>query len=66
VLASSGAGKVSLYEGTAKVTARVQLGRDAKAIPGTLRFRVRYQACNDRACLAPATLTVPVSLSPTR
>jgi len=62
-LASSGAEKVSLYEG--KVTIRARLGpdpRDVKKID-SLKFRVKYQACNDRACLAPAELTVVAPVS---
>ena len=46
-----------------ELTARVRLDPDAKAIPDALRLVVRHQACNDRACLAPARLTVPVALT---
>jgi uncharacterized protein YyaL (SSP411 family) len=63
VLASSGSEKVALYEGRTRMTARIRLDRDARAGPATLHFQVRFQACNDRACLAPATLTVPVRLT---
>jgi DsbC/DsbD-like thiol-disulfide interchange protein len=63
VLASSGAERVSLYEGEVAIAARVRLDPGIKAVPETLTFRVQYQACNDRACLAPATLTVPVRLT---
>ena len=62
VLASSGDEKVSVYEGQCSLTARLRLAEDVKTIPEALEFTVRYQACNDRACLAPATLTVPASL----
>ena len=62
-LASSGPEKVALYEGSVELTARVRLDPDAKAIPDALRLVVRHQACNDRACLAPARLTVPVALT---
>jgi hypothetical protein len=62
-LASSGPEKVALYEGSVKLTARVRLAPDAKATPDELRLVVRHQACNDRACLAPARLTVPVTLT---
>ena len=41
----------------------VRLTPEAKAIPDALRLEVRHQACNDRACLAPARLTVPVALT---
>ena len=29
---------------------------------GRIRLKVKYQACNDKACLAPATLEVPVDV----
>ena len=63
-LASSGAEEVSLYEGEVILTARVRLDKDTPA--DTLTFQLRYQACNDRACLAPTTLKVPLSLTDTR
>jgi hypothetical protein len=63
VLASSGDEKVALYEQKVPLTARVRLDPAAKAAPSSLTFRVKYQACNDRACLAPATLDVTASLA---
>jgi uncharacterized protein YyaL (SSP411 family) len=62
VLESSGPLPVALYEGKVTATARVKLAADAKAGPLTIRLRVRYQACDDRACLAPATLDLPVKV----
>jgi uncharacterized protein len=62
VLASSGDEEVALYEGQATLTARVRLDPDAKTTPAALTFQLHYQACNDRACLAPAILSVTVSL----
>ncbi len=61
-LAASGPGKVSLYETTATIKARVLA--DPKAPPGAnrLTFKVRSQACNDRFCLAPETLEVPIEI----
>jgi hypothetical protein len=58
VLGATGAEKVALYEG--KVALRVRLRREPGAKPpaGPFRFTVSYQACNDRACLAPARLKV--------
>jgi uncharacterized protein len=64
VLASSGDEKVALYEGQATLTARVRLDPAAKVTPAALTLQLRYQACNNRACLAPATLDVTVSLEP--
>jgi uncharacterized protein YyaL (SSP411 family) len=64
--APGGDEKASIYEGEVKLTARVRL--DAQAGPGplTLNLKISYQACNDRACLAPATLTVPLTLTVAR
>jgi uncharacterized protein YyaL (SSP411 family) len=55
-----------VYEGQVKLTARIKL--HAKAAPGpvSLKLTVGYQACNDRACLAPASLTVPLTLTISR
>lgn len=62
VLASSGDEKVSVYEGQASIKVRLRLKDDAKAMPGSIDLKVRYQACNDRSCLAPASLAVPITL----
>ncbi len=55
--------KASVYEGEIKLTARVRLAAQAQPGPLTLSLTVSYQACNDRACLAPASLNVPLALS---
>ena len=55
--------KASVYEGEIKLTARVRLDAQAQPGPLTLSLKVGYQACNDRACLAPATLNVPLALT---
>ena len=60
VLTASGPGKVAVYEKKAAPIARVRLPLDAKPGPSTITLRVRTQACDDKACLAPATLDVPV------
>ncbi|WP_422929779.1 DUF255 domain-containing protein [Singulisphaera sp. PoT] len=60
VLASSGAEKVTLYEGATKLPVRIKLDEKATKVPAQFVFQVDFQACNDRACLAPATLTVTV------
>ncbi len=56
---------VTVYEG--RVVLRARLKADPEARPGEvpLTFRVRYQACDDRACLAPATLDVPLRIEVT-
>jgi hypothetical protein len=61
VLAASGTARVNVYEKEARLAALVRLPADAKPGTTTLVLRVRYQACDDRACLAPATLEVPVT-----
>ena len=62
VLAANGPGKVTVYEKAASATARVRLAPDAKAGAATITLRVRSQACDDKACLAPSTLDVPVKV----
>ena len=62
VLAANGPEKVAVYEKKAAATARVRIPPDAKAGASTINLRVRYQACDDKACLAPATLELPVSV----
>jgi len=66
VLASSGSEKVALYEGTTKLPLRLRLGEHASKIPSRLVLKVGYQACNDRSCLAPASLTVTISTDQSR
>ena len=44
------------YEGTFKVPVSIRASVSAKTGTSEARGRLRYQACNDRACLAPATL----------
>jgi hypothetical protein len=44
------------------ITVRVRLRDDVPPGPLSLPLRIRYQACNDRACLAPMSLEVPVRL----
>ncbi|MDR3637686.1 MAG: DUF255 domain-containing protein [Isosphaeraceae bacterium] len=59
-LVSTGDAKVAVYEGRVVLAAQVKLGQGPP--PDALKLQLRYQACDDRACLAPATLAVPVSL----
>ncbi len=60
VLAANGPGKVLVLEREARFPARVKLAADAPPGPIDVILKVRTQACNDRACLAPQTLEVPV------
>lgn len=47
--------QVEYFENQAKFTVPVQLGHDGKGI-----LSVYFQACNDRSCLPPSTVTVPI------
>jgi uncharacterized protein YyaL (SSP411 family) len=62
VLAASGPGKVAVYEDKAALTARIRLADNARPGLAEILLRVRYQACDDRACLAPSTLEVPLKV----
>jgi uncharacterized protein YyaL (SSP411 family) len=54
--------KIPVYEGHVNLVAHLRVEQEAKPGPLDLEFKLRYQPCNDRACLAPATLTVPLHL----
>lgn len=54
---------IPLYEGTVKVNTRVRLDEGERLAAEALVFEVRYQACNDSSCLAPATLKLRVPLN---
>ncbi len=62
-LASTGPQKVPVYEGTVRITARIRLAKEAKPGPLRLTFRLSYQACNDKLCLAPARVEIPLDLT---
>ena len=66
VLGSIGTEKVALYEGTVELTARIRLAPDAKPGPIPLKLKLSYQACNDRLCLAPASLEIPLEVTVAR
>jgi uncharacterized protein YyaL (SSP411 family) len=63
VLGSLGAEKVSLYEGKVEIPIRLTPAEDVR--PGKLdvRLKLKYQACDDKVCLAPASLTIPIELT---
>ncbi|APW59080.1 DUF255 domain-containing protein [Paludisphaera borealis] len=62
-LASVSPEPVSLYEGKVEIPLRFRLTK--AAAPGKLRvlLRLKFQACDDKVCLAPASLVVPVDLT---
>ncbi len=53
---------VPVYEGEVTLKVRLRVDGDVENAPESLVLRVRYQACDDRACMAPASLRVPVKL----
>jgi uncharacterized protein YyaL (SSP411 family) len=63
VLGSIGTGKVPLYEGKVQIIARLRLAADTKPGSVQLKLQLSYQACNDRLCLAPASLEIPVDIT---
>jgi DsbC/DsbD-like thiol-disulfide interchange protein len=62
-LDASGSERVAVYEKKATFMLFLRLAPGTKPGSATVRFKVRFQACNDRACLAPATLSVPLELT---
>ena len=60
VLAASGPAKVAVYQREAKLTTRLRLAADAPTGEAVVTLRLRHQACDDRACLAPATIELPI------
>jgi hypothetical protein len=53
---------LDVYERTFIVRLRVDVAKDAPVGPARLPLTLRYQACNDRACLPPVKLPVVVEL----
>jgi hypothetical protein len=62
VLGSIGTERTSLYEGKVQVTARLRLAETSTPGPAKLTLVLSYQACNDRLCLAPANLEIPIDI----
>jgi uncharacterized protein len=62
VLDSLGTEKVLLYEGKTEIPIRITLARNAKPGKVLLMLKLKYQACDDKVCLAPASLAIPVEL----
>jgi uncharacterized protein YyaL (SSP411 family) len=63
VLDANAGQRVPLYEGAVRLKVRLRLDQAATSPPETLKLELRYQACDDRLCLAPAALEVPVALA---
>ncbi len=60
-LSANGGARLMVYEGKVEVPVRLKL--EAKAGPIEVPLRVRYQACDDKRCLAPAVVEVLVRTS---
>jgi len=58
-------GPLAVYEGTVVIGMELDIGADASLGDHAVEISVRYQACNDRACFAPANagLTLPVTVA---
>jgi uncharacterized protein YyaL (SSP411 family) len=52
--------KLSVYDGTIWVEARMKVKEEKGMKKQALRFKLRFQACNDRFCLPPETVVVEV------
>lgn len=51
---------LNVYDGTVTLRMKMQAAADAPLGAMTVPVNLRYQACNDRACLPPVRLKVPV------
>ncbi len=51
---------VNVYEKDLEIPLRIRLKPDAKSGEAKLQIRTNYQACDDRACLAPAAVDLPI------
>lgn len=49
---------LSIYSGSFDLVAHFKVAPNASAGPGAVAGKLRYQACNDRACFAPKTIDV--------
>ena len=54
--------KLSVYEGTVKVSVKLTAKPDAPAGQHTVNLALHYQACNDQLCLRPAKREVALTV----
>ena len=54
---------VSVFAGRFNLITRFKVSPSARPGPTTLSGQVRYQACNERMCLQPMTLTVALPVT---
>ncbi len=53
---------LSVYSGEFDVTTKFKVPAGAPPGPAILTGKLRYQACNDRMCLPPKTIDVPLTV----
>jgi uncharacterized protein len=63
VLGSLGQDRVSLYESKIEIPVRLTLSPDAKPGKQRLVLKLKYQACDDKVCLAPKSLEIPLDVT---
>ncbi len=52
---------LSVFTGDFDLIARFKVAGNAPAGPGIATGKLRYQACNDRACFAPKSIDIAIS-----
>jgi hypothetical protein len=57
---------LSVFSGTFVITSKFKVAPTAAPGPMAVNGKLRYQACNDRECLAPQTLDVALQVNVTR
>ena len=53
---------LSVFSGTFEITTKFQVAPTAQPGPAAINGKLRYQACNDRECLAPKTMNVALQV----
>jgi DsbC/DsbD-like thiol-disulfide interchange protein len=53
---------LSVYSGTFDLVSKLKVPANATAGPVLATGKLRYQACNDRMCLPPKTVEVPLTI----
>ena len=53
---------LSVFSGTFEITTKFQVAPTAQPGPAAVNGKLRYQACNDRECLAPKTMNVALQV----
>ncbi len=62
IKSSFSAKPLAVYTGAFEIATKFKVPGDAPAGPNLATGKLRYQACNDRECLAPKTIEVNLSL----